>query len=489
MNIKGRDNRRNVRFELTPKMSLDVWEERTCPICGKKFYARKKYKKITCSEECYWKYYDEHRSEINEKRSKSMFEANSHKTREQKQAELMKRRETCLKRYGYDMKHKTPEYREWFSQKMKQIDWSQRSAKVKESLKKKYSEICEKDNLELVDFRGRFDATVKCKKCGNVFDVHVLGYLSEYANHNLCRKCHPNANSLKNTEPSNFIKGILDLAGVSYEVGNREAIPPYEIDIFIPSENVGIEVNGNYWHSELGGGRGKYYHINKTERAFDSGIKLIHVFEDEIVSKPEIVKSRILNVVGKTEKNIYARNCSVSEVGFTEKHSFFEENHIDGDSASKYNIALIHDGEIVSIASFGKRSLGKSSSFELIKFCLKNNTNVIGGFSKILKYFIEKYDPEAITTYSDIRWSGIDHEKSFYALNGFKYIKQTTPNYFYVDRKNYLKRLNRLNFTKKKLIKEGFNPSETETKIMLERGFDRIWDCGSMKFEYKKSRP
>ncbi len=43
-----------------------------------------------------------------------------------------------------------------------------------------------------------------------------------------------------------------------------------------------------------------------------------------------------------------------------------------------------------------------------------------------------------------------------------------------------------MNFQKSKLVKEGFDPNKTEAEIMFERGFDRIWDCGSMKFIYKK---
>ena len=36
--------------------------------------------------------------------------------------------------------------------------------------------------------------------------------------------------------------------------------------------------------------------------ANDKGIKLIHIYEDEIVNKPCTVESRILNIIGKTAK-------------------------------------------------------------------------------------------------------------------------------------------------------------------------------------------
>ena len=51
-------------FLSNPRHKPNTWEWRICPICGKKFYARKKYKKISCAEICYNKYIDEHSDEI-----------------------------------------------------------------------------------------------------------------------------------------------------------------------------------------------------------------------------------------------------------------------------------------------------------------------------------------------------------------------------------------------------------------------------------------
>ena len=47
-------------------------------------------------------------------------------------------------------------------------------------------EICENDNLELLEFRNRFDCDVKCRKCNSIFNVKVLGYLTDETTKNLC---------------------------------------------------------------------------------------------------------------------------------------------------------------------------------------------------------------------------------------------------------------------------------------------------------------
>jgi len=394
------------------------------------------------------------------------------------------------------------EAREWYEEEARRETWSvktlqrnissqyyyrllksQVKATVIEEMQALTAEF-QNDNLELIEFRNRFDCTVRCKKCNSIFDIHVLGYLNENTTHNLCRKCYPNKNSLSETEPLKFVENILIENNISFKKNDKTILKPYEIDLLIDEMKIGIEVNGNYWHSEIGGGRGKNYHINKTIEAEKKGIKLIHIFEDEIINKPNIIESRIKNMLNITDNKIYARECQIKEVDYKDKNLFFNENHIDGDTISKYAVGLYHNNKLVSCASFGYRKISGKEQFELIRFANVLNTSVVGGFSKILKFFIEKYKPSNLITYANIRWSGINHVNTVYNKNGFKFVGNTNPNYFYVDKHNYLIRMNRLNFTKQNLKKLGYDDKLTESQIMLNNGYDRLWDCGSMKFEY-----
>ena len=45
-------------------------------------------------------------------------------------------------------------------------------------------------------------------------------------------------------------------------------------------------------------------------------------------------------------------------------------------------------------------------------------------------------------------------------------------------------RLNRTNFMKHKLVKEGFSKDLTETEIMQSQGYYRTFECGNWRFEY-----
>jgi hypothetical protein len=125
-----------------------------------------------------------------------------------------------------------------------------------------------------------------------------------------------------------------------------------------------------------------------------------------------------------------------------------------------------------------RKSMGATNvdgSYELLRFCNKLNTNVIGGADKLLKHFIKTYKPIEIISYADKRWSKGD----LYEKLGFKFIHDSKPNYWYLIGNN---REYRFKYRKDILVKEGYDPSKTEHQIMLGRGIYRIYDCGNKKY-------
>ena len=166
-------------------------------------------------------------------------------------------------------------------------------------------------------------------------------------------------------------------------------------------------------------------------------------------------------------------------------NKFLEDNHIQGKLGAKVRVGLYHNEELVSLMTFGslRKSLGSKSQegdWELLRFCNKLNTNVVGGASKLLKYFINNYKPDNIISYADRRWS----EGNLYYNLGFKLVGETRPNYFYL---NTSRRESRFKYRKDILVKQGYDPNKTEREIMKERGYLRIYDCGTLKFEYKSN--
>lgn len=324
------------------------------------------------------------------------------------------------------------------------------------------------------EYKGTYESlTITCPIHGD-FTQRANDHLNGHG----CPICGNNM-SLAEKEIEDYVKsfGIKTETKVRGILSNNK-----EIDILIPELNIGIEYDGLKWHSDEF--KDKNYHLNKTEECKKLGIRLVHIFEDEWMNKKEIIKSIIRNIIGKTENKIYARKCIIQNVNDNEKKEFLEKNHIQGNVNSQINLGLYHDGELVSLMCIGKPriNLGRKTSledeYELLRFCNKLNTNIVGGASKLFKYFITNYNPTLTTSYCDYRWS----IGNMYKALGFTLSHHSQPNYYYIIGNN---RKNRFKYRKSELIKEGFDPEKSEKEIMEERGIHRIYDCGSLVYIWK----
>lgn len=111
---------------------------------------------------------------------------------------------------------------------------------------------------------------------------------------------------------------------------NYKGFSKYEIDIYIPEFNLGIEFNGTYWHSNLK--VNKNYHYEKSLFFENLGIRLIHIFEYEWNNERQnpILKNIIKNVMQCSTNKIYARECKIIVKKSKEMREFFDKNNIQG---------------------------------------------------------------------------------------------------------------------------------------------------------------
>lgn len=314
---------------------------------------------------------------------------------------------------------------------------------------------------------------IKCKKCMLTFDR--IAYSHCNIGHS-CPKCSA-------TKTHKILETFLEEKKVSYIRNDRNILDGKEIDLLIPDSNIGIECNGNYWHSEdiL---KDCNYHLKKTQKCLLKNIQLLHFFEDELLYKMDIVKSIIEQKLKICENKIFARNCQLKQVETLEKDVFLNSNHIQGKDQSKVKIGLYHKNELVSLMTFGVPRYNKTVDWELIRFCNKKNWNVVGGASKLLSYFKKTYNPKSIISYADKR---ISNGNLYQCLN-FHHSHDSEPRYYYFPKKNPLERIHRSNFTKAKIKKKfpSADLSKTEKELMIEYGYGRIWDCGTKVYIYKQ---
>jgi len=351
--------------------------------------------------------------------------------------------------------------------------------KIKESKINKTIFLYKKYNIISVND----DIYTFCCDCNKEHNYNITSnnfYNRKQKNTILCTVCNPIGSYLSSGYELQLLKIIYDNYKGKIITNSRNIINPLELDIYLPRLKLAFEFNGVYWHNE--NNVDKKYHLTKTEECEKQGIQLIHIWEDDWIYKQEIVKSVILNKLGLTKIKIGARKTTIKEISDNKLIRYFlDKNHLQGFVGSKVKLGLFFDDELVSLMTFGKRriAMGKKSTndneYELLRFCNKLNTNVIGGASKLFNYFINNYQPKEITTYADRSHS---NDKLYNTL-GFESQGKTQPNYYYIIcgiRKH------RFNYRKDMLVKEGFDSTKTEHQIMIDRKFYRIYDSGNLKY-------
>lgn len=357
-------------------------------------------------------------------------------------------------------------------------------------LDKNSKTICPKCGPEWFDitinpegWKGANEKYYHRSKCGHVIDykLYYSNFISGFKD--TCPDCKEYNNpfiSKEEQEVADYIKTIYngEIRRNSRILNGRK-----QIDIYLPDINLAIEYNGIKWHCENESGKDKNYHIEKTNICNSNGIQLLHINSDEWknTQKNKIWKSIISSKMNKTDK-IYARKCSIKELTTNEAKGFINYNHLQGYAGSKIKIGLYHNNELMMVTTFSKFRFGDNNTWELVRCSSKLNITIVGGLSKLLKYFNEKYNDNSlpIMSYADRRYSiGKSYEKV-----GFKLTHISPPNYKYFYKNNYELLLPRENFQKHKLgnILENFDPTATEWENMRNNGYDRIWDSGNLSY-------
>lgn len=341
------------------------------------------------------------------------------------------------------------------------------------ALKKGSSFLRNKSPLVSASFHSRL-YIFKCK-CGEEF-TYILEKYRLGVNRIYYPKCFKQPISKAESELEEWLRD----AGIENIKRNKriwENECSFEADIFLPDYNLAIEYDGLYWHSNLH--RSDDYHVKKHEFFKSKGIDCIEIFENEWKNKKEIVQNIILNRLEKIENKIYARECQIVSVSTKESEKFLETNHLQGYCKAKLTIGLSYKSELVMLMSFSKPRYNKNYDWENIRTCTKTGISVVGGFSRLLKFFREKYNG-SIISYVDKRF----FNGKGYLENGFEFLRESEPNYFYFrPGENILH--SRYEFQKHKLKEklEFFDESLTEKENMTDNGFLWIYDCGNFVFQ------
>lgn len=393
---------------------------------------------------------------------------------------IEKRRETMLRKYGVE----NPFQNEEIKQKIKETNLkkygvenpNQLKSFKQESIKKQKKTLAKKYNHDerIVLLKETFQklgrklspkemiALWGCTQANAYIFMHN-NHLEEYI-------------ELKTSNLELDIENFLKAHGINFKKHCRNIIAPQELDFYIPEYNVAIEANDLWTHNSTrntygGKAKDKKYHFRKSQECEEKGIRLIHIWDYEWFNTRQrpILESIILGACNQSEK-IFARKCSIEVVDSKTMKDFFNKNNIQGFRGGKMAINLVYNGEVVMSYILGFPFFGRGKyQWEVIRGATKLNCRVIGGATKIWKYFLRNYDPESCVYYIDYNYfNGNSVEKL-----GLEYLttKPSFKNYFINEQK-----IRNRQPTKHKEIKQQIQ----EGKVL------EIYNAGVKVYLYKR---
>lgn len=282
----------------------------------------------------------------------------------------------------------------------------------------------------------------------------------------------------------------LEDHNVSYETNNRSILKDErnigkEMDFYISDMNIGIEVNPVGTHSvdiPQIGITDRFYHQKKSLLAETCNVSLVHMYDEDFLDSDRFEK--IMNIILTNNKTkCGARSCVVRDITATESNTFLNKYHLQGaEYHSKWRYGLYYNDELCCVMTVGKPRY-TSHDYEIIRYCVRPDFIVMGGFQKLFSCFLKNTKPgETVVSYMDLnkRFSCNNiYEKSGFVLEGI-----TSPDYVWVS-KYGTHTLKRYDTTKKKLVESGYDKNKTEKQIMLDRGYFRVYGAGSKRYVYR----
>lgn len=275
------------------------------------------------------------------------------------------------------------------------------------------------------------------------------------------------------------VSRILDDLGITHNRNNWDILNKGEIDLYVDSKKLGIEVNGLFWHSfnpnctKCKNVEDKDRHIRKTIDANMQGVDLIHFTDVEINYKIDIVKSTLQSRLGLSEK-IYARKCRLEVINKDIENEFLDKNHFQGYIPSKKCYGLYHEDILVMVMSFGKPRYNKDSDLELLRLASLNGYCILGGVEKIFKQVKYDYIGNKIVSYCDVsKFTGAVYEK----LGFINSDKKLIPSYFWTNGNIIINRSKTTHSAMAKWLK-GYDSSKSQTVNMFDAKYRRFYDCG-----------
>jgi hypothetical protein len=239
------------------------------------------------------------------------------------------------------------------------------------------------------------------------------------------------------------------------------------------------------FHSIENAWRDKKVKINDTHQP-EQIIKFVHLWEDQWIFHEPKIRSMLKSLMGIT-KRIHGRETKLIPIDNSQLLQFLDVNHLNVPIKAKYKYGLFKNLDLVAVMSFSKsRKIVREdvvfNSYELLRFCNKLDVTVVGGFSKLLHYFLKMHTPDDVMTYVDCDWSD---GRSLMGL-GFEFSQEKPAMEFWLNINTGKREYPHLILNKLKKSLHVFESETEKNAFLTKNGYVRVYNSGSYKLILKR---
>ena len=273
-----------------------------------------------------------------------------------------------------------------------------------------------------------------------------------------------------------IFRDILEKHDISYE--QEYPIEFKNYDFYLPESRTLIEIDPTYTHNIIGNHLNKNgiessYHLEKTKLAHKYNMHCIHVFDWDNWDQ-------ILNII-LPKKAVYARNCKILKLFSDVTDEFLSKYHLQGTCrGQEVSLGLVQDDKLYMVMTFGKPRYNKNYAVEILRFATLPGYRVIGGASKLFKYFVNTFEIDSIISYCDLsKFDGDVYEKI-----GMTYLRNTSPQEIWSKDNNRIT----ANLLRQRgydqLFGTDYGKGVSNEQLMIENGWLPVYDCGKAVYAY-----
>lgn len=307
--------------------------------------------------------------------------------------------------------------------------------------------------LSLQDFAIKND--IPLTSANKIFNKFGKEYLYEYIK-------SKNVNVLE-LRFKKLFENVLPIERWNRFADDVKRKPDYRI--YFNNKVLYLNIDGVFYHNEKNSS--SEYHLDLRKDFEEHNLRLMQFRSDELDDSSIVIKSIVCNYFNVNIRKIRASKCKIRAVSFEHSKKFFNQNHLMK-FINRPTYGLYMNDELVAAISYQIR--GKR--LEIARFCSKVFTRVYGGFSKLLKHLISKFDPSLIVSFCDMRYS----TGSSYLKVGFEYAGTTLGWRWTNGIRTYNRLKCRANLDERRL---------SEKEYAKEFKWVKIYDAGQSKYIMK----